>query len=130
VLKNVWVGPDGERTLEEAWKAYRPPTLTAADYAYWKKCEDRGAEVRYVPWLYELQTTFAERTRDLALRNMEKNGVFIRNEAKRLGLGVDGAAVGHRVAAGRRPEDDRDRHLRPGRATLRTAAAGRGDGQL
>ncbi len=91
VMKNVWVGPDDEVTLEQAWTAYQPGNLTEADFRYWKKCEDRGAEVRNVPWLHELRTNFAQKTRDRAETNLDKNAETIKNEAKRLGLGVDGS---------------------------------------
>ena len=78
VMTNVWVGPDDEVTLEQAWTAYQPGNLTEADFRYWKKCEDRGAEVRNVPWLHELRTNFAQKTRDRAETNLDKNAETIK----------------------------------------------------
>lgn len=90
--KNTWIGPDDEKTLEEAWKAAGPEGLTDADWKLWKECEDYGAEVKLVPWLYELRTTFAERVRSLAVDNLDANVGAVQAEATRLGIGLGGEA--------------------------------------
>jgi len=94
VLTNAWVGPDDESTLEEAWKACPRSSLGVSDLAMWKRCVDRGADSANVPWMKELQGTFADETRRLASDNLEKNATHIRDEAGRLGVGTDGKSPG------------------------------------
>lgn len=86
VLANAWVGPDDESTLEEAWKACPRSSLGASDLELWKRCADRGADSANVPWMRELEGTFADETRRLASGNLEKNETLIREEAGRLGV--------------------------------------------
>jgi hypothetical protein len=95
VHKNVWVGPDDEMTLESAWTAAGDlkDTLNDREWELWKTSEEYGAEVRNVPWLKELRTTFADKTRALALRNMERNTATIKAEGERLGLAIGGEAA-------------------------------------
>ncbi len=92
---NHWVGPDDEKTLEGAWRAVQGERslLTESDWKLWAKCEDYGAEIKSVPWMYEAQTTFAEHVRAQALKNVDNNVTAIRDEAKRLGIAVDGAVL-------------------------------------
>jgi hypothetical protein len=91
--KNSWVGPDNELTLESAWRAVagQRAALTDADWKLWQECEGRGADVKLVPWMREMRTSFADRVRAKALRAVENNVTSIRNEAKRLGIAVDGS---------------------------------------
>jgi hypothetical protein len=91
--KNRWVGPDDEKTLEGAWRAVggHVDALREEHWALWKECERYGAEIKLVPWMYELRTSFADKVYVGAQRNVENNVRSIREEAKRLGIAVDGA---------------------------------------
>ncbi len=89
----LWVGRSDEVMLEEAWRALSPhrDTLTEQDWALWKECADHGANIKYVPWLRDLQTSFADKVREQAQRNVDANLKLVEAEAKRLGLGLNGA---------------------------------------
>ncbi len=92
--KNWVVGPDDERTIELAWSALGGgASMAEADWRLWKECEDYGAELKAVPWLYEFRMTFAAKVRASALDSLDKNVVAIRAEAKRLGIGTRGEAA-------------------------------------
>ena len=67
--------------------------MAEADWRLWKECEDFGAELKAVPWLYEFRMTFAAKVRASALDSLDKNVVAIRAEAKRLGIGTRGEAA-------------------------------------
>jgi hypothetical protein len=95
VNKNLWVGPDDEMTLESAWSAAGDlkDTLNDREWELWKTCEDYGAEIEKVRWLTQLRTRFADKTRGLALHNMDRNAATIKAEGKRLGLAIGGEAA-------------------------------------
>ena len=86
-----WVGPDNELSLESAWRAVggQRNALTRSEWTLWEECEGYGAEVKAVPWMREMRTSFADRVRATAVRNVESNITSIHNESKRLGLAVD-----------------------------------------
>jgi bacterioferritin-associated ferredoxin len=96
IVTEKWVSWSEESILEEAWSSYgkanSTSSLTAFDYSLWKSCANRGADVKNVFWLRELRSQFATDVRELARTNLEKNGKTIDAEAKRLGIGISGAA--------------------------------------
>ena len=84
-----------ESILEEAWRSHgNTSSLTAADYALWKSCEKRGADIKNVFWLRELRSQFGTEVRELARHNLEKNSETIDTEAKRLGVTAGSSAPG------------------------------------
>lgn len=89
----LWVGRDDEKTLESAWRAMAPhqDALTEQDWSLWKECAKHGAEIKYVPWMQDLRTAFADKVREKALRNLDANVKAVEAEAKRLGVGLNGA---------------------------------------
>jgi hypothetical protein len=92
--KNTWIGPDNELSLESAWRAVggQQAALDGSHWALWKECEGYGAEVKAVPWMRETRTSYADRIRATALRNVDNNMTAIQNEAKRLGIAVDSSS--------------------------------------
>ncbi|GLW91709.1 hypothetical protein Aglo03_25250 [Actinokineospora globicatena] len=88
----LWVGRDEEITLESAWRAMYPyrDSLGEQDWALWKECAEHGAEIKYIPWMNDLRTGFADRVRERAVGNVEANVRAIEGEAKRLGVALDG----------------------------------------
>jgi len=57
---------------------------------WWTNSAGFGCSLKNVPWLHEYRMSFAEKTRAFALRNLEDNANAIREEAKGLGINVDG----------------------------------------
>jgi hypothetical protein len=91
---NRWVGPDNELSLESAWSAVagQRAALKEEDWNLWAECEGYGADVKAVPWMREMRTSFADRVRATAVRNVESNITSITNESKRLGIATDGSS--------------------------------------
>lgn len=92
---NLWISRDDAITMEAAWRAMwrHRDALTDEDWSWWKKCSDRGAEIKYIPWMRELQSSFADKVRAQAQRNLEANVRSITAEAERLGIALGGAAA-------------------------------------
>lgn len=81
-----------ESILEEAWRSRGPDSLAETDYALWKSCVNRGADVKNVFWLREMRSQFATDVRERARENLTKNQQTIEKEAGRLGVTLGGGA--------------------------------------
>jgi hypothetical protein len=75
-----------ESILEEAWRSRGSDALAESDYALWKSCANRGADVKNVFWLRDMRSQFATDVREKARDNLTKNQQTIEKEASRLGV--------------------------------------------
>jgi Domain of unknown function (DUF4157) len=93
IVTQAFVSWREESILEEAWRSRgNSDSLQETDYAMWKTCVNRGADVKNVFWLRELRAQFATEVREEARANLAKNSQIIDAETQRLGINAgDGA---------------------------------------
>lgn len=108
IVTEAFVAPWEETLLEEAWTARGSANLVDADWALWKSCARRGADIRNVPWLRELRASFRDKVYETAKDNLYRSGQTLEKEKTKLGIGAD------------RPSADQDAAIRRQQELART----------
>ena len=88
IVTEVWVAPWEETMLEEAWTARGAGNLAQSDWTLWESCAKRGANIKNVPWLSELRSSFADKVYETAQTNLTHSNRDIEAEKAKLGIGV------------------------------------------
>jgi hypothetical protein len=95
IVTQIFVTGTEESMLEEAWtsRGCDLESYKESEWALWKSGQNRGADPSKVQWLRDLRSQFAREVRAEARYNLEKNKETIEAEARKLGIGPDGAAL-------------------------------------